>query len=162
MDDECYNADDYNPMKEVNPVLIKPRTQPQPQTQFEITQPELEPSISRQSRRVAEISADCYNEKMGPRLAEIRKRITNINDVSKEYLLNILLSLMDDLVKNGGNDLLIIKHDSARMKYEEYVDIVNEINDTIITIENRRKIRKNALDKLSDEEKEILNIKVTE
>ena len=38
--------------------------------------------------------------------------------------------------------------------------IVKDLDDAEATIRRRQEIRQNALDKLSDEEKEILNIKV--
>lgn len=90
---------------------------------------------------------------------EIAHKINDLNNMfSNGELKTILLNVVHELVKSGKNDLLLIKHDSARDFYEKYSDIVKDLQTGYKNCVERKQIRENALKKLSAKEREVLGL----
>lgn len=107
-----------------------------------------------------DIQKRLYKEKLIEEADEIVKKVQNLNvSGNRDKILKILLGVIHDLVRDGGNDLILIKHDQARTLYEQYIDIIKSIDAANDMLNSIQKKRSDALAKLTPEEKELLGIK---
>jgi hypothetical protein len=68
---------------------------------------------------------------------------------------------MEELVKQGKEDFLVLKNEEVRTWWEEHVKADRKEKARIAEIERKERVRAEALARLSDEEKELLGLKPT-
>jgi hypothetical protein len=78
-----------------------------------------------------------------------------------DKLARIACKAMTELVKSGHADFLILKDDEVREWWEKHQEDDRKAQEAKAEKERRAKVRKEALAKLSDEEKKLLGIKTT-
>ena len=76
-----------------------------------------------------------------------------------DRLARIACKAMDELVKQGKADFLILRDDEVREWWEKHQEADRKAQEEREKKQRIAKIRKEALAKLSDEEKKILGIK---
>ncbi len=92
-------------------------------------------------------------------------RSTEAEDAKKEMkahadkLARIACKAMTELVKSGHADFLILKDDEVREWWEKHQEDDRKAQEAKLEKQRRAKVKKEALAKLSDEEKKILGIK---
>jgi len=86
---------------------------------------------------------------------EIYNYYENIGDTK---VLGALLRVINDLVKEGSADLVLLRNDSAREYWNTYTDLYSRLKHEESEHIRRQSVRKKALAKLSDEEKRLLGL----
>ena len=84
------------------------------------------------------------------------------NDEIKEHtdkLARIACKAMTELVKSGHADFLILKDDEVREWWEQHQEADRKAKEALAEKRRIAKLKKEALAKLSDEEKKVLGIK---
>jgi cytosine/adenosine deaminase-related metal-dependent hydrolase len=76
-----------------------------------------------------------------------------------DKLARIACKAMTELVKSGHADFLILKDDEVREWWEQHQEADRKAQEAKLEKQRRAQIKKEALAKLSDEEKKILGIK---
>ncbi len=76
-----------------------------------------------------------------------------------DKLARIACKAMTELVKSGYADFLILKDDEVREWWEQHQEADRKAQEAKLERARKAKIKKEALAKLSDEEKKILGIK---
>ncbi len=76
-----------------------------------------------------------------------------------DKLARIACKAMTELVKSGHADFLILKDDEVREWWEQHQEADRKAQEAKLEKQRRAKIKKEALSKLSDEEKKVLGIK---
>jgi hypothetical protein len=78
-----------------------------------------------------------------------------------DRLARIACAAMEELVKHGKADFLVLKNDELRTWWETHVAADRKEKARIAEIERKERVRAEALARLSDEEKELLGLKPT-
>jgi hypothetical protein len=78
-----------------------------------------------------------------------------------DKLARIACAAMEELVKQGKEDFLVLKNEEVRTWWEEHVKADRKEKARIAEIERKERVRAEALARLSDEEKELLGLKPT-
>lgn len=78
-----------------------------------------------------------------------------------DRLARIACAAMEELVKQGKEDFLILKNEEVRTWWEAHVAADRKEKARIAEIERKERVRAEALARLSDEEKELLGLKPT-
>ena len=78
-----------------------------------------------------------------------------------DQLARIACAVMEELVKQGKEDFLVLKNEEVRTWWEEHVKADRKEKARIAEIERKERVRAEALARLSDEEKELLGLKPT-
>jgi hypothetical protein len=78
-----------------------------------------------------------------------------------DRLARIACAAMEELVKHGKADFLVLKNDELRTWWESHVAADRKEKARIAEIERKERVRAEALARLSDEEKELLGLKPT-
>ena len=76
-----------------------------------------------------------------------------------DKLARIACAAMEELVKHGKADFLVLKNEELRTWWEAHVKADRAERARIAEIERRERVRQEALDRLTDEEKELLGLK---
>ena len=76
-----------------------------------------------------------------------------------DRLARIACKAMDELVKSGYADFLLLKDDEVREWWEAHQEADRKAKEAEAEKRRKDKIKKDALAKLSDEEKKVLGIK---
>jgi hypothetical protein len=76
-----------------------------------------------------------------------------------DKLARIACKAMTELVKQGKADFLVLKDDEVREWWEAHQEADRKAQEAKLEREHRARVKKEALAKLSDEEKKILGIK---
>ena len=76
-----------------------------------------------------------------------------------DKLARIACKAMDELVKSGYADFLLLKDDEVREWYEAHLEADRKAREAQAEKRRKAKVKKDALAKLSDEEKKVLGIK---
>lgn len=106
-----------------------------------------------------DINNRLHKEKMATEAIDIDRKVDELNRYEKGVLLKTLLGVMHDLVRDGGNDLILVKHGFACEIYAKYDAVVKQIGTADETLNTMAQKRSDALAKLTDEEKKLLGIK---
>jgi len=78
-----------------------------------------------------------------------------------DRLARIACAVMEELIKQGKEDFLVLKNEEVRTWWEEHVNADRKEKARIAEIERKERVRAEALARLSDEEKELLGLKPT-
>lgn len=78
---------------------------------------------------------------------------------NNDKLARIACKAMTELVKSGHADFLVLKDDEVREWWEKHQEADRKAQEAKAEKARRAKVKKEALAKLSDEEKKILGIK---
>lgn len=76
-----------------------------------------------------------------------------------DKLARIACKAMTELVKSGHADFLVLKDDEVREWWETHQEADRKAQEAKLERQRRAQVKKEALAKLSDEEKKILGIK---
>jgi hypothetical protein len=76
-----------------------------------------------------------------------------------DKLARIACAAMEELVKQGREDFLVLKNEEVRTWWEEHVRADRAEKARIAEIERKERVRAEALARLSDEEKELLGLR---
>jgi hypothetical protein len=76
-----------------------------------------------------------------------------------DKLARIACKAMTELVKQGKADFLVLKDDEVREWWEKHQEDDRKAQEARLERERRARVKKEALAKLSDEERKILGIK---
>jgi len=76
-----------------------------------------------------------------------------------DKLARIACKAMTELVKSGHADFLVLKDDEVREWWEQHQEADRKAQEAKLERQRRAQVKKEALAKLSDEEKKILGIK---
>ena len=76
-----------------------------------------------------------------------------------DKLARIACKAMEELVKSGHADFLILKDDEVREWWEQHQEADRKAKEAELEKRRLAKVRREALAKLSDEERKILGIK---
>ena len=77
-----------------------------------------------------------------------------------DKLARIACKAMEELVKSGYGDFLVLKDDEVREWWEKHQEDDRKAREAQLEKERRAQVKKEALAKLSDEEKRVLGIPV--
>ena len=77
-----------------------------------------------------------------------------------DRLARIACKAMTELVKSGYGDFLVLKDDEVREWWEKHQEDDRKAREAQLEKERRAQVRKEALAKLSDDEKRVLGISV--
>lgn len=75
-----------------------------------------------------------------------------------DKLARIACAAMDELIKHGKADFLVLKNDELREWWEQHQEDDRKERERRAEIERRKRIKEEALARLSDEEKELLGL----
>lgn len=76
-----------------------------------------------------------------------------------DKLARIACAAMEELVKQGKADFLVLKNEEVRNWWEAHVKADKREKARIAEQERRKRVKQQALDRLTDEEKELLGLK---
>lgn len=126
-----------------------------------------EDTNTNENNDIVDLSKKFYNlnyrmvrENMNDESNDIRTKINDLEvKIKNTDMAKVLLGVIQDLVRDGGNDMVLIKHDTARQLYEKYADILKQIEETTEICNERDAKRQAAKNKLTQEERDLLGIK---
>lgn len=75
-----------------------------------------------------------------------------------DKLARIACAAMEELVKQGKADFLVLKNEEVRTWWEAHVEADRKEKARIAEKERRERVKREALDRLTDEEKELLGL----
>lgn len=76
-----------------------------------------------------------------------------------DKLARIACAAMEELVRQGREDFLVLKNEEVRTWWEAHVKADRAEKARIAEQERKERVRQEALDRLTDEEKELLGLK---
>ena len=76
-----------------------------------------------------------------------------------DRLARIACAAMEELVKQGKADFLVLKNEEVRTWWEAHVEADRKEKARIAELERRERVKREALERLTDEEKELLGLK---
>lgn len=126
-----------------------------------------EDTNTNENNDIVDLSKKFYNlnyrmvrENMNDESNDIRTKINDLEvKIKNTDMAKVLLGVIQDLVRDGGNDMVLIKHDTARQLYEKYAEILKQIEETTEICNERDAKRQAAKNKLTQEERDLLGIK---
>ena len=75
-----------------------------------------------------------------------------------DKLARIACAAMEELIKHGKADFLVLKNDELREWWEQHQIDDRKERERVAEVERRKRIKTEALNRLSEEEKEILGL----